>query len=246
MRSPRPLAPVRAAAAGALALLAAACAATPKPAVVAAPPPPAGPPKPLPAPVTPARDRLRHALELLYTGERDAARAEVTAALTTEPDSVLGKSLLRQIDGDPRELFGAQSFPHRIAPGETLASLAERYLGDGTLSYGLARYNGLDKPSAVEVGRVIQIPGTPPRPKPVKRAPEAARPAAPAAPAAAPPTLRNPARAAQLRAQALPLMAKGEVGRAAALLREALRADPGNALVQHDLARAERIGARVR
>ena len=230
---------------GALALLAAACAATPKPAVVAPPPPP--PPVAAPAPPPPpVRDRLRQAVELLDGGQPVPARALLASVLAEEPDNAVAKTLLRQIDIDPRQLFGERSFAHRIAPGETLSSLAERYLGDRDLFYGLARYNGLDRPAAAETGRVIQIPGAPPHRAPPRREGPALRPGAPALPAAPAPVMRNPARAAQLRAQALPLLAKGDAARAAALLREALRADPDNALVQRDLARAERIGARVR
>lgn len=79
-----------------------------------------------------------------------------------------------------------------------------------------------------------------PRPSPAPAAkPAAPRPAAPKPPA-------NAARAAQLRAQGLEQLNRGAIDRAVALLSQASQLDPGNALIQRDLARAVRIRGAVR
>jgi hypothetical protein len=57
--------------------------------------------------------------------------------------------------------------------------------------------------------------------------------------------VHNPARAAKLRAAGLAAMNKGAIDRAVLLLRQALWADPGNALVTRDLDRARKIQATV-
>ena len=87
----------------------------------------------------------------------------------------------------------------------------------------------------------------PAAPRPSPQAP-AAKPAAPrpAAPVAVPKPQANAARAAQLRAQGLEQLNRGAIDRAVALLSQASQLDPGNALIQRDLARAVRIRGAVR
>lgn len=94
-------------------------------------------------------------------------------------------------------------------------------------------------------------PATAPRPaapRPSPQAPAANKPAAPrpAAPAAAAKPVANAARAAQLRAQGLEQLNRGAIDRAVALLSQASQLNPGNALIQRDLARAVRIRGAVR
>lgn len=263
------------------AALAAGCASTaPKPVAPVEPvaPPPAAPapepPKPPPGPsATPGlsgRQRIRLALDLLGQGRSKApqARAELQAFLAEQPDNALGRSLLEQIDRDPLELLGAQSFPYTIRSGETLSSLAERFLGDRFQFFALSRYNGLETPREAQVGQVVKIPGTSPPPpalrgrrKPspaaarasdealiaarVKEAPEPAAKPPPPAPPPKPAAPRDPGRAGRLRASALALLNKGQADKAAAMLQEAAQLEPGNALIRADLARALRLrGAR--
>ena len=87
----------------------------------------------------------------------------------------------------------------------------------------------------------------PAAPRPSPQAP-AAKPAAPRppAPVAVPKPAANAARAAQLRAQGLEQLNRGAIDRAVALLSQASQLDPGNALIQRDLARAVRIRGAVR
>jgi LysM domain len=239
----------------ALALLLAACGTTKAPPVnphPAAPPPPA---KPAPEGfvATPGLDpaeRATRAMQLLDVGQLGPARAELDALLADAPDNAIGKSLMRQIEEDPRTLLGEDSISHKVEPDETLQQIAEKYLGDRTLFWALARYNGLAVPQAIHPGQILLIPrphraerparGETGEGRTVHPAPE--KPAAPPPPPAPP---RDPVRAASLRGQALEALSRGQAARAVALLREASQGDPDSPLIKRDLERAERIEARL-
>jgi hypothetical protein len=252
--------PVALAAALTLAGLLSACASTPKPATVAGPPQPMTPVAPagpnvftaLPG-LSPAQ-RGERAQALLLAGQLGPARAEIDALLADAPSDPIGRSLKRQIEEDPRRLLGETAAPHKLLPGETLPELAERYLGDRTLFWALARYNGIPVPNGIKPGDVLQIPrsaahhgghaaheAAEPHPR---HAPEA-KPSNPAAPLLAPAPAHDPARAAHLRGQGLEALSGGAVDRAVNLLRQAVALDPANPAIQRDLGRAERIQARV-
>ena len=224
------------------ALVLAACATTkpapPQVAEVAAPTPvAAAEPEPAPqavAPAVPARDRIRQAVDLLGRGQSVEARAELALLLAEHPGNSVGKTLIDQIDKDPKALLGARNYPYKVRPGETLSALAERFLGDPLLFYALARYNGIERPDTNEAGRTLLIPGTPKR-------------AVPASPTQAKPTpVADPARANGLRRTALEAMNSGGIDRAVSLLQQAAPLDPDNALIRADLERALRIQASVR
>jgi hypothetical protein len=182
-----------------------------------------------PTPGLSAPDRQKLAIDLLTRGQPDQARAELNALLLDQPANGTARRLLDQIDKDPRALLGEVNYAYKVKPGETLSALAQRFLGDPLMFYALARYNAIAVPEALEVGQMLAIPGTPKKAAPRQAA------QAPAAPA------RDPARAAKLRSQGLVQLNRGAPARAAGLLRQALSLDPGNALIQKDLDRAERL-----
>jgi hypothetical protein len=230
-------------------LLLAACAETPKapptpvPVAVPEPPPqvvqPAAPQYSV-LPGLTARQRVRRGVELLGEGRPGEARAEIQAFLAEQPDNELGRSLIEQIDGDPQMLLGAQSFPYRVQPGETLSALAERFLGDRFKFWVLARYNNIPVPARMDAGQQIMIPGLPraaPPPRRQRQSDDAA--IAQRLGRAAPG--RDPARASQLRGNALELMSAGVIAQAVRLLEQALQLDPGNSLIVRDLDRARRL-----
>jgi Flp pilus assembly protein TadD len=91
----------------------------------------------------------------------------------------------------------------------------------------------------------VRVAPAQPRPAPP---PAAAAPRPKPAPprAATPKPAGNPAAARQARAAGLAALNQGNVDRAIALLGRAAQLDPGNALIERDLARARRIAATVR
>lgn len=181
---------------------------------------------------TPA-DRVNKAMGLLLEGKPVEARAQLMSALKDQPSNDTARKLLNQIDNDPKMVFGPRTYPYRAKPGDTASALAGRLLGDPVMFYALARLNGIDPPSKALDGLTVMIPG---EPKPVVKTP----PRAAVAPTAIVPK-RDPARANQLRAQALVQLNQGSINRAVGLLQQAAALDPSNAAIIRDLDRAQRI-----
>lgn len=170
--------------------------------------------------------RIEKAVEFLGAGNEAHARVELLKALEEQPGHPAARSLLGQIEVDPKTLLGEKNYSYTVKPGDTLSGLADKLLGDRLKFYALARYNGMAKPEELEVGRVLLIPGEEKK--------------------AAPAPATNPARARQLRGQALQKMNSGAIDAAVSLLRQALSFDPGSALIQRDLERALRIQTTLR
>lgn len=195
------------------------------------------------------REDVGHAIELINQGDVAQARTMLVAVIKRQPNDQIAADLMKQIDGDPVALLGKASFPYTARQGDTLSSLAGRFLGNPIQFYALGRYNGLSFPAAIRPGQALRIPGELKVAKVRAPAPKAAVAAATpktatssvAAAAAPRPTAPEPDRAAKLRAAALEQLNRGAVDRAIVLLREADRMAPGNPLVQRDLDRALRI-----
>ena len=195
------------------------------------------------------REDVGHAIELINRGDVEQARGMLTAVLVRQPNDPIAAGLLRQIDGDAVALLGKASFPYTARQGDTLSSLAGRFLGNPIQFYALGRYNGLNFPVTIRPGQLLRIPGELKLAKPhapiakAQVATVVARPAVPNATSspAGRGSAAEPDRAAKLRAAALEQLNRGSVDRAILLLREADRMAPGNPLVQRDLDRALRI-----
>lgn len=225
---------------------------TAEPKVEAPPPPSPPPPKPVPYSPEQARSLTRDALEPLQTGDEEKARAMLEQAQLLDPGYDLPRRLLQQIFSDPQRDYGSQSFTYRVERGDTLATIAQRFLNDKYLFYALAKYNDIKVPKNVAVGQTIRIWGKPPRVAPPKppasesvleapRAPESARapepPRAPVEavkPAEAPPVPEVP-KVSPARLEADRLVAQGQkaqqAGRPEAALAAydaALKRDPGH------------------
>ena len=159
-------------------------AATPTPPVAEVP---AGPPTV--TAVQAAQRMVATAIELLEAGNEDQATAELQRALQSDPGNKLAPHLLRQISADPVGLLGRESFVYRVAAGESLSRIAQRFLGDVHLFYALARYNDLKVPKQLAGGQLIRIPGKAPAPTAAAPAPA---PAATPTPAPAPVVVQTP------------------------------------------------------
>ncbi len=190
---------------------------------------------------------------LLDQGDMGGARKLIKTSLKRDPANPSLLLLRDSVSRDPVELLGPKSYSYTVKPGETLAMIAERQLGNRLLTYQLARYNGIDVPTRIVAGQILRMPGSPPQappraapkpapqanPKPARALPDRSAPAAAATPA-------NPAAARQLRTRGLTELNRGQAGKAVQLLRQAASLDPGNSAIRADLARAERIAATVR
>jgi len=138
-----------------------------------------------PAPSKPGdrRSAMAHttkAIRLMQTGQGSAAEVELRQALTIDPSNDKAAGLLKQITADPIEFLGSDYFLHKVRRNESLSILAKRYLGDALSFYILARYNGIENPSKLDVGESIKIPGKRPGSEPHETEAPAAREETPA------------------------------------------------------------------
>lgn len=101
---------------------------------------------------------LKPIVSLLEDGQMAEARRRLDAAIAEGAGRNWAHGLREQLSADPEAFLGSDSIPHTVAPGESLSQLADRYLGDPLRFVILARYNGIARPRALEVGRVLRIP----------------------------------------------------------------------------------------
>ncbi|GLV28105.1 hypothetical protein TomTYG75_06290 [Sphingobium sp. TomTYG75] len=200
---------------------------------------------------------LGDVVSLLDQGEEKAARKKLSAMLKRDPADTSSRKLLESITADAVATLGGTAFVYRVEPGDTMQDIAQRFLGDRMKFYLLARYNKLAVPAALKPGQTVRVPGlrpkdappapSRPRPEPTPAPAPSTKPAPSATGAVPPPAPRtaDPRRAAQLRSAGLTALNKGQIGNAVRLLGQALRLDPGNALIERDLDRARRLQATV-
>ena len=103
---------------------------------------------------------LRQAIDLLQDGNLKQGRAGLVSVLKRNPANQTARSLLRQIDTDPKALLGEEYTLYTVRPGDTLGELADRLLGDAVSFLALARYNDIQRPKVLHVGQTLKIPVT--------------------------------------------------------------------------------------
>lgn len=105
-------------------------------------------------------ERIAKGIAFLQTGDTQSARREFEAVLVSNPKQARSRALLKQIDADPVNYLGSEHFEYKVQSGDTMALIAKRFLGEPLNFFVLARYNGIQNPSQLEVGQALKIPGT--------------------------------------------------------------------------------------
>ncbi len=108
----------------------------------------------------PFQGRIQKATGDLHVGRVKEAKAELAEVLKQDPANLAARGLLAQIQTDPVRYFGgSEYFSYTIQPGETLSTVAERFLDEPAKFFILARFNGVSDPSRLAPGRTIRVPG---------------------------------------------------------------------------------------
>lgn len=191
------------------------------------------PEAPPPADARSAKEHVLEALNFLDRGEPEGARGELDAALRQDPENETASTLLKQLDADPEEMLGRESFAYATQAGDTLSKIAKKFLNDEHKFYVLARYNGIARPRDLAVGQTLRIPG--------KKPAQTVKPASPPAREAPAPQPR-PAKAAEgdpaaekLYQGGLQALSRGNPEKAYELFGQALKINPRHAGAQDKL-----------
>jgi len=107
-----------------------------------------------------SQQRFREVLSLLENGRPGPARAELLLYLQEKPKSAIGGDMMEQIDLPATEYFPEDYREIQLAPGQSLSTLAQEYLGSVYQFYALAKYNDIDKPRNLRTGQTMRIPLT--------------------------------------------------------------------------------------
>jgi hypothetical protein len=76
------------------------------------------------------------------------------------PNSSRAAKLLSQIQTDSSDYYPPEFFTVTLRSGQSLSTLAKRYLGSAWEFYALAKYNDIENPSRVNIGSQIKVPLT--------------------------------------------------------------------------------------
>jgi tetratricopeptide (TPR) repeat protein len=107
-----------------------------------------------------AREHIQNAVTALQYGQEDNAKLDLDAALRQDPDSKMAKSLMAQIQADPVQYFGGQeSFNYTVQSGDSLSTIARRFLDDPLKFHILAKFSGITDPSHLQPGQTVKVPG---------------------------------------------------------------------------------------
>jgi LysM repeat protein len=171
-------------------------------------------------------------VELLEQGQEDQAAALLDRVLKQEPNHRLAGSFIRQIREDPQVMLGREYFTYTVQSGDTLSRIAQRFLRDVYLFYGLARYNGIKVPRQLASGQQIRVPGKAPPLAPAPSPPQPPSPSPPVAQPAVDPKAAERERAAAVQRHtkdARAAFAKQDLDGAIAAWDRVLDLDPDNA-----------------
>jgi tetratricopeptide (TPR) repeat protein len=156
--------------------------------------------------------------DLLQHGHFAEGRRALRDYLKVHPGDRDARALLHQLTVDPKRMLGAESRPYTVRAGDSYSALAARYLGDASRFVVLARYNGSDNPSDLQVGQTLQLP--------VVHHASKAPASSPVSRQAAPKPPSKLARARTLQRDSVALAEKGHHEQALSRLDQALTLDP--------------------
>ena len=117
-------------------------------------------PKIVAAPNLTQKQRFQKALKHLEIGESDYALAELEAYREKVPNNRTVRNLINQITTPIEDQYPDDYYAIKISYGQSLSTLAKRYLGSALEFYALAKYNGVSNPRKILVGQNIKIPKT--------------------------------------------------------------------------------------
>ena len=105
-------------------------------------------------------DHVEKGISLLQNGEIIKAKTELYAALRKDPGNIAAVNLVHQINTDAAVYFAGEThFFYEIQSADTLSTVASKFLNDPLKFYILAKYNDIEIPAAVKMGKTIKIPG---------------------------------------------------------------------------------------
>ncbi len=102
---------------------------------------------------------LRQSYDWLDAGDDEKPRHQLECAQQYDPENKHVACLLRGLTADPETALGAESTPYVVRPGDSLGSIAKRFMGDVCEFWILARYNQIKVPKHLSAGQTIRIPG---------------------------------------------------------------------------------------
>lgn len=98
-------------------------------------------------------------IELISIGEWELAARHLNWAAELERNPKLANMVIEQLTADPEEYLGKENYSYQVRAGDTLADIAERFLGDALKFPILARYNDIAVPQGMARNIVLRIPG---------------------------------------------------------------------------------------
>ncbi len=120
------------------------------------------PPPSNPLAKVPTSALISKAIDHLGMGETSNARLALEQVLEREPHNRRAADLLEQMTADPIKALGEKHFMYEVKSGDSMSSLANRFLKDPLKFYILSRYNGIADPSRIKLGQTLKIPGDKP------------------------------------------------------------------------------------
>jgi LysM repeat protein len=108
---------------------------------------------------------LKHAIHLLENGRIKQAEEIITQVLRINKKNRTARLLDRQIKLSAKEIFQTSRITnYTVKAGDSLGSIAKRWLNDSIYFVSLARLNKIDNPAQIKPGQILTLPVLPTSP----------------------------------------------------------------------------------